>query len=444
MANQELRWGLKAGQVLTIPKPGQYTAGMETGIDSLITISAHMELSRYQCDSIASLKILRPPVKVALLLPFYADEDFSPADSLPENIEHLTDQASRMKKFRQQVSVELYEGTLLALDSLRNLNHNISLFVYDTKTDTNIMKKILRELEIVEPDLIIGPISPENIALVSKFSFERKVPLIPPILPEEALLKVNPFLFRIMPDENSMLDKYAGQITTNPNEHVVLIYKSTPREDKRLQFFKDRLTEKLKPGRNNNTVLFNEVALGDHFKQNLIKALKKDTINNIIIYSTYEPDVINALSNVHSLLREYQFRVFGFPAWQKFDNIRVDVIHEMYVTVYSPFFIDYNDRHVKNFISKSRNKLGYEPYKTTSKGVGINYTYLGYDLTMYFAQAMNKYGKNTCNCIEEYTNPQLLSDYVFRNSPNLRGFVNTSMSILSYRKDFEIEKTVIR
>jgi hypothetical protein len=160
----------------------------------------------------------------------------------------------------------------------------------------------------------------------------------------------------------------------------------------------------------------------------------------VIVFSSYEPEVINAISHLHFLLRDYPIKVFGFPAWQKFDNLRIDVVHELQVTLYSPFFIDYSEDAIKAFVKKCRTDLQFEPYKTTSKGSGINYTYLGYDLSMYFVQAINKYHTNICDCIEYYYNPLLLADYDFIRNNVQQSFLNTSISFISYQKDYQITK----
>lgn len=398
------------------------------------------QLTKLQCDSIAGLQKPYQAVKIAILLPFFANEDLSVADTTSEYTDIPADQKIRLKRFWQRASAEIYEGTLLAIDSLRKNNLNMSMYTYDTRGDTNTVKKIIRDLEILEPELIIGPLEPECIEIVSKFSFEKKIPFIPPIITSDSLAIINPYLFRITPYKTWMFDKYADIITGNKQqENYVLAIKPSIKPEDNPADFRKKMISRLQDIPGFDTAMYNEVAIGDRFRSDLMKTLKKDTLNKIIIFSTYEPDVIYALSNIHALIRDYPFKVYGFPAWQKYENLRIDVIHELQVTLYAPFYIDYNSGNVKQFIKKCRDKLGYEPYKTTSKGIGINYTYLGYDLAMYFIQAANIYQDGMCDCIQHYSKPQLLSDYHFSRIENMYGFINTGMSIVNYNKDYRVE-----
>jgi len=438
-ANEELRWGLKAGQVINIPVITEIIGTSITLPDTVFMVSSRSRLSYYQCDSIATLKRMRPPVKVALLLPFYASENFDLDISTSSDILSETDR-EKPKAYKGRAAAEIYEGMLLALDSLKKSNHSVSLFVYDTEADTNKIKKILSDLDIIEPDLIIGPLAPDNIKIVSLYSFERKIPFVLPLAPDESDLKTNPFLFKVIPTDLILYEQYIKYLSTLNERNFILISKNNLKQNEEVTLFKNMLLHQLnqKPGL--NSVSIEEVFIDDLLQTNLSEILLPDTLNNVIVFSSYEPDVINALAHLHFLLRDYPIRVFGFPAWQKFDNIRIDVVHELQVTLYSPFFIDYTENSVMAFVQKCREELHSEPFKTTGKGNGINYTYLGYDLAMYYIQAINKYEDNMCDCIEYYNNPLLLSDYNFKRINPQEGFINTSTSFVTYSKDYNVTK----
>lgn len=439
-ANESLRWGLKTGQILIIPLADEIRETSLIYPDSLFHVPSLARLRKYQCDSIAILKRTKPAIKVAVLLPFFADENFlmdtfSNADTLSGS------NRTKLKGFRGRPAAELYEGMLLALDSLKKTNYTISILVYDTEADTNKVKKILGDLDIIEPELIIGPFDGANVRLVSKYSFERKIPFVPPLTYQDSDLLKNPYLFTVIPGDVLLYEHYASYLSAVPHKNVIYIAKKYSKQNEESKLFKKILLNELSSQPEFDSSAFVEVLLDDQIRSNLGKVLKPDSMNQVIIFSTYEPDVISALSHLHFLSRDYPIKVYGLPAWQKFDNVRFDVLHELEVTLYSPFFIDYTENSVKLFIGKCRGQLHSEPYKTSSKGNGINYTYLGYDLTMYFIQAINTYEKHTCDCIE-YFNPRLLlSDYNFMRNKNQDGFVNTSVNFITYGKDYTVTKT---
>lgn len=438
-ANEELRWGLKTGQIINIPViPGITGIPVDT-VSSVFLVSSRSRLSPYQCDSIATTDRMRPPVKIALLLPFYTKENFSQEES------PATDSLSepgmiKTKPLKGRVAAELYEGFLLALDSLKKTNHSISLFVYDTEADTTVTRNILSDLDIIEPDLIIGPLAPDNITIVSKYSFERKIPYVPPLIVDEIVVKTNPYLFKTIPPDELLYRQYAKYLVNHIQGNIILLSKNNLKQNNETAYFKNILSQQLNHKNSSDSAVIIEVYIDDLLQANLGNVLLPDTLNNVIVFSNYEPDVIFALSQLHFLLRDLSIKVYGFPAWQKFDNLRIDVVHELEVTLYSPFYIDYNENLVKSFIKKCREELHSEPYKTTSKGNGINYTFLGYDLAMLYIQSLYNYNDNMCDCIGYYTQALLLSDYHFKRNHPQEGFVNSSASLVTFQKNYDVVK----
>jgi LysM repeat protein len=438
-ANESLRWGLKTGQIINIPLSSDISNLPILFSDSIFRVSTVTRLNNYQCDSIADSKGTKRAIKVAVLLPFftndnYKEDSFTSSDTLSGFIQ------TRSKSFRGRPAAEFYEGMLLALDSLKKTDITISVFVYDTEADSNKVRHILKDLDIIEPDLIFGPFEPENVLLVSIYSFERKIPFVPPLTYLDSDLVKNPYLFTVIPSDELLNEQFINYISKKYQDNFICITKTNSESDEESADFFKMLSDRINLERGTDTSALNRILLDDLIRTNLINVLQPDCTNRVIVLSDYEPDVITALSHLHFLSREYPIQVYGFPAWQKFDNVRFDVLHELEVCLYSPFFIDYSETPVKLFVNKCRQQLHSEPYKTTSKGNGINYTYLGYDLTMYFFPVINTYKENTCDCIENFNTRLLLSDYAFKRINNQDGFINTSMNIITFEKDYTVSR----
>ena len=75
------------------------------------------------------------------------------------------------------------------------------------------------------------------------------------------------------------------------------------------------------------------VTITDRLQRALDTSLTNGAANKVLVLSDYEPDVINVMSQLHFLLRDHKIEVFGFSSWQKFDNVRIDVMHV--ITSYS-------------------------------------------------------------------------------------------------------------
>lgn len=439
-ANKSLRWGLKAGQIIIIPT--EQTSAFLASIgkqDSILLVTALTGFTTWQCDSIRMQKKMRPPTKVALLLPFFAREGLKP-DTTQIQIDSITGDIikNKPKPFMGRGAAEFYEGFLLAVDSLRKAGQNISLFVYDTEGDTNRLNEILNELDIVEPDFIVGPFFATNVRKTSKYAFENKIPFIPPLMKGDTSIMNNPYLFQIYPSKESENIWQAKYLSHNHADNILYLYKPTIKNKGEILQFRQLLINHLNSQLGIDTFLITDLIINDSLNYNLSKALCKDTINYAIVFSSYEPDVINSLSQLHYHLREYPIKVFGQPSWQVFSNVRIDHFHDLEATIYSPFFIDYTSSHVKRFVDICRTKLKYEPFKTTSNGTGLNYTFLGYDLGMYFLNSSYYFGDEICNCVSNYTPSLLLTTYHFIRNSSSGCFENNRINFIRYTKEYEI------
>ncbi|MBN1598263.1 MAG: LysM peptidoglycan-binding domain-containing protein [Bacteroidales bacterium] len=439
--NDFLRWGLKAGQTLKIPtRPGLFAESLGIKPDSVMTISAIAQLSKYQCDSIALLNKMKPILKVALLLPFHASYDFEQDTSvLGDSIVEI-ENTDRSVKLKGRGAAEFYEGFLLAVDSLRKKGISIRLLVYDTRSDTNEIKQILKDLDIVNPDLIIGPLSTSNSKIVSEYSSYNKIPFIPPLIRSDSSVKRNPYLFQVMPTKQYEIKAFSEYLSQFSDRNIILIYKKSFIHSSEANQIKNSIYSNFTGSNQYDTLLINEVFLNDSMEENISKFLLEDKRNFVIILPTYEPEVRQVLTYLHSQLRFLDIEIFGRPAWQKYKNVQIDHYHDLQLTLYSPYFIDYSRPDVKRFISVCRKKLGYEPYKTSSKGTGLNYTFMGYDIGMYFIPFINTYRSNTCDCITNYPKKLLLTSYQFERNQGLSCFENNSINFIRYNKDFSIEK----
>ncbi len=439
-ANEFLRWGLNAGQTILIPtKETMALLGSKSMQDSILLVTALAGYTAWQCDSIKMQKRMRPPTKVALLLPFFAREGLEP-DTSQVQIDSLTGEIvrSRPKPFMGRGAAEFYEGFILSVDSLRKTGKNISLFVYDTEGDTNRMDAILNELDIVEPDIILGPFFEANVRRTSKYAFEHKIPFVPPLMKGDTTIMSNPYLFQINPSVQSEMIWQAKYLSQKNTDNILFLYKPSYKNRGEIMKFKQLLTNHLNSQPALDSIKVTDMVINDSLNYNLSKVLLKDTLNYAIVYSSYEPEVINSMSQLHYHLREYPIQVFGQPSWQVFPNIRINHFHDLETTVYSPFFIDYNSPHVKRFVEICRNRMKYEPFKTTSKGTGLNYTYLGYDLGMYFLTSSYYYGDDICNCAPNYSPTLLLSSYHFVRNSSAGCLENNYVNFIRYTKEFEI------
>lgn len=437
--NPDLRWGLKTGMILTIPGHSEFTS-TETNIgDSIITpgYNGIKIFSQQECDSVKQVNN-NSEIKIVLMLPFHVEKTMALDTILNDSIRKA--HPFNRQKFIGRSFIEFYQGFLLALDSIKATGTKATIFTYDTKYDTLETDKIINELEIIRPDIIIGPVYSENIKRVSAFSDSNKTPLILPLTKANySLTKNNPYVVTMMPDFNSELDLASNYLSQFYNKNIILIHNQDTARMSNLESFRKALFAHFASNESYEKALFKELRTNDTLNRNLTHTLREDIENIVIIVSNNEAFVSNIVGLLTVQDPEYKIRVFGLPSWQKFKNLRVDQLHALNTSLYSPFFIDYTKPSTHRFIELCRNKLGYEPYKTVSNGNGYNFTYLGYEVGLMFSKAYVDYGPTFINCmcsIKENL-PQLNYEFLFNS---WGGFRTNAINIINYSQEFELSR----
>lgn len=144
--------------------------------------------------------------QVAVLLPFMLDE-------IKENTKHLSN----------EFVIELYEGLLIGVSDLKNKGIDISLHLYDTKKNAFTTSRILEQEELKHMDLIVGPLFPGPVKLVSNFAFENQINMINPLSGNSEIIGNNPFAFLFMPSYETTARKsadYMSSVLENKNAFV--------------------------------------------------------------------------------------------------------------------------------------------------------------------------------------------------------------------------------
>lgn len=76
---------------------------------------------------------------------------------------------------------ELYEGIDLGVEALKAQGVKINVRTFDTKRDLNQVQQILNDPVLSRSDIILGPIYPDEVELVSAFAESKKIPMVHPL-----------------------------------------------------------------------------------------------------------------------------------------------------------------------------------------------------------------------------------------------------------------------
>lgn len=426
--NPDLRNGLRPGQVLKIPSVAATTLETQVNADTLDIIGG-------SCMPFTDDE----PVEVALLLPFFArysmEELIVPTDTLAE--EGADGAAQRPQGLRGRSFAEFYEGFLLAMDSLKSTGFNINLQVYDTERDTITSKKIIRNLSLSKPDLIIGPVYAEDVAIIGRYANYQDVNLVSPLSTRNSLVAGNQRIIQVIPSREAEGEGLANYLTQYRSGRIILIRGTDSVSMSDSWRFKKHFLSYFEADSGVSIPEFHDYRLNDSLLTRLNKVLSQQQENIIVVYSESEPDVSRLVSKLYMMSSLYPIKLFGMPSWQVWKTIELNYFHSLNLHLISPFYTDYTNPRVKNFLHKCRMTYGYEPYEVSSRG--YNFCMLGYDLGLYFLTALKTYGKDFQPCLGEVNGDLLLSDYRFIKQ-GAGGYINNSYNLIRYNSDFTIQK----
>jgi hypothetical protein len=103
----------------------------------------------------------------------------------------------------------------------------------------------------------------------------------------------------------------------------------------------------------------------------------------------------------------------------------------MNLRLVTPFFVDYKDEEVKNFVARYRLDFNTDPSP---------FAFQGYDVMKFFLTALHRYGPHFGDCISLLQLKLLQGTYQFRQLEPHSGFINTGSSLLHYTPELDVKR----
>ncbi|MGM0497018.1 MAG: PBP1 and LysM peptidoglycan-binding domain-containing protein [Bacteroidota bacterium] len=452
-ANKDIEQdNLQKDQVIRIPKlkdttQKQYITEIKAKEPSSkdTTFARYTDINKtiFECDSSNFSK--KEEMNVSIFLPFYLEKNFekyyidSSEVKRDDDDEDDEDGEKEYKKVKRSPDyiysssenfIEFYEGILLALDTLKSSGMSINLKLFDTKNDTNHVRKKLENNDLSNEDLIIGPVYDDNFQLVSEYAGKHNIDIVSPFPKEKETLKNNPNHIQIYPTWDTQLERFASYISRFNDKNMMLIHSGDSLYYPEIGRFKEKIFNYISQDTSLSDVRFKEVAYKDSLLY-LKQALNKGEENIVIVPSEKEAFVTDVITNLNTLSkRDYDIRVFGYSEWKNFVNLNPEYFYNLRVNLFSPFHIDYKKPIVKKTVKNYRKLFKTEPTK---------YVFHGFDIGYYFFNALHKYGDNFQNCLHNYTPELNQTNFLFYKEKPSLGIENISIYILKYNTDYTIE-----
>ncbi|MBR1668832.1 MAG: LysM peptidoglycan-binding domain-containing protein [Bacteroidaceae bacterium] len=392
-ANPDLKKGkLKKGTVLNIPYTEEENAEYQAEQQKIIEEAMKPKVTMY------------PTVKVAVILPFSKAEEKVSAES--------------------QKMINLYQGFLLAVDSLKQRGCNVEVFAYDEVSPATPVSTILQKPEMKNMQLIIGPIRQWNMKSVADFAHQNGIVHVAPLSNELALVNEHPTTFQVNAPNSLMYNQVYNRFSLIHKDHNIIFVQMDDRGNNMayINDFKKDLDTKSIKYRNGSM---------DDFAA--IKELLKPGTNNVVIPSSGSSAAFESLCKKLdglNLTSEYTVQLFGFPEWQTFATKYDKYLSKYQCQFFTSFYSNGYSSRTQQFNGRFKRWFNQEQYNSFPK-----YGELGYDIGAYFIKGLNDFGSAFYENLHNYSYISMEFPMMFEKKNEWSGYQNRSMMIITYRGD---------
>lgn len=391
------------------------------------------------------VKDLHGTFDVAVLLPFYLKEnsvrtEIDSSKSLKgKKIKKVIKRSEEWIYPRSLDFIEMYEGILLAADTLRSLGMDINLYPFDIKKDTVAITKLISSGKLAEMDLIIGPVYSHNLSAVASYAGTLGIPVVSPVpLINNSVLTDNPALFMASSSLEIAHKALAKKASEYSDYNFVYYHADTSGVDEDVKRFKSLIFTELSYKLPYEQIKFKELvfysrSMFDNDSINRLSHALSDQSKNLVIVASEEAPVISeTIMDVHGLSKKFDIKVLGYPAMRDLENLDPKYFFDLDILVYSPYWIDYTKNDIKQFNSDFRKKFMTQP-------VEKSYAWQGYDIAYFFLSGMALSGKDFIVHPEIHYPDLLQTEYDFIRKDSASGFENQRLFLIRYTKDYEVK-----
>ncbi|MBL4669676.1 MAG: LysM peptidoglycan-binding domain-containing protein [Flavobacteriales bacterium] len=369
--NGGLKQGLKRGEVIYIPSEKVITVKIPDN-DTLISGATILDTLE-QLFTDTGLVVKKITYKIALMLPFYLDEN----DAMTERRNALEKKSIYSKS---KFAIEFYNGFKMALDSISTDSNKFKIYVYDTKGNDSLrIKNLLLKPEIKEVDLIVGPLYYNNFKYVTEFAKAHEIPIISPVKQNNKLLLGNQYVFKAIPSKSTTIKQIATLVVDSfKNENLLAIEYENSKEKMLVELYVKAYNNQILNSK--DTIIYSSIkTLKINTRiSDIVSHLKLNKNNVIFVPTSNQTFVTNLFSYLSTVLnkRDYkncQITLIGLEEWVGYENIDLEYFQKLNVHYCSTRFINDKDSLTNNFIRNYVTQKATYPSKNTFLGFDIAY-----------------------------------------------------------------------
>ena len=392
-ANPDLKKNkLKKGAVLNIPyttaENEQYQAEQQRAAEE----AAKPKVTMY------------PTIKVAVILPFSKNEEKVSAES--------------------QKMINIYQGFLLAVDSLKQRGYNVEVFAYDEVSPATPVSTILQRSEMKDMQLIVGPIRQWNVKSVADFAHQNGITHVVPLSNELSLVNEHPTTFQVNSNSSLMYNQVYNRFSLIHKDHNIIFLSMNDRGGN-MSYIVD-----FKKDLDSKGIKYSAGTVSD--LATVRDALKMGTNNVIIPTSGSATAFENLCKKIDGLelSSEYTVQFFGFPEWQTLAGKYDKQLGKYQCQFFTSFYSNSLSSRTQQFNGRFRRWFNQDQYNSFPK-----YGELGYDIGAYFIKGLHDYGSAFYENLHNYSYVSMEFPMMFEKKNSWSGYQNRSVMIVTHRTD---------
>lgn len=304
-------------------------------------------------DSSPAMKTYR----VGVFAPLYLDSVFSAAGNFRFK--------EGMPKFIVP-AVDFVNGVRTGLDSLKTENENIEVYIYDTKSYSQPLSKLIKAKKTDSLDLLIGAVRDFEYKLLADLALEKHIPFISASYPNDGGVINNPFVIIL----NSTLKAhcegiYSYLLQNHGTDKLFLCRRTGQQEDRVAGYFKSINEQDGKPLLNIQTINVDSAITSAILKPKL-----DSNRNAVIIGASLDEGFANSLAKTcFELYQQYPIKLIGMPNWDGFKSlVKKDAFDDFPIFYTTPYFNSKSDDNSKVLINAYAAKLKGKPSDMAFKG----------------------------------------------------------------------------
>lgn len=341
------------------------------------------------------------PAKIAVLLPF----------------ELTTSQPS--KQARRYL--EFYKGMLMAVDTLSNPSAPIVMRTYDT---TNGVEPILSQPGLQDVQVIIGPGSEEDLAILEPWADEKGITVLNAYVVKDEGYLDHPNVMQCNTPQKNLYEGTVRELLSRYGSYTPVFIKREGGPDERSEFVEMARSEFMQQG-----IMPKEITYTNKLTEVDLKGLDPMVSYIFIPYTAKQVELnqmLPALVTLHDQRTAMgDITLFGYPEWITFRGETLKNMHQLNTVVFSRFFNDTEDPESRDLEDRF-----YEFYGTQMERAIPRQAIFGYDMGRFAINALRANGGDFRAATPSLDGVQ--NAYRVSHSGS-RGLYNDALYFITYR-----------